>query len=91
MEAIRSALENAAEYAAKRPATDLDTAATAVHVDGLRCRIEGPAGELTTDMATSLGGGASGPSLGWLMRAALASCDATISRAVDVTTEVVTG
>jgi uncharacterized OsmC-like protein len=78
MEAIRSALENAAEYAAKHPATDLDTPATAVHVDGLRCRIEGPAGELTTDMATSLGGGGSGPSPGWLMRAALASCDATI-------------
>ena len=29
-------------------------------------------------MATSLGGGGSAPSPGWLMRAALASCDATI-------------
>ena len=78
MEAIRSALENAAEHAAEHPATDLDTAATAVYMDGLRCRLEGPTGELTTDMATSLGGAASGPSPGWLMRAALASCDATI-------------
>ena len=29
-------------------------------------------------MATSLGGGGSAPSPGWLLRAALASCDATI-------------
>ena len=78
MTAIRNALESAAEYVAEHPATDLDTPATAVHVDGLRCRVEGPSGDMTTDMATSLGGGASGPSPGWLMRAALASCDATI-------------
>jgi uncharacterized OsmC-like protein len=79
-EEIRSALENAAGHLAEHPdaATETDTAATAVHVDGLRCRVEGPFGELATDMATSLGGGASGPSPGWLMRAALASCDATI-------------
>jgi uncharacterized OsmC-like protein len=78
--AIRRALENAAGYLADHPdaATGLDTPATAVHVDGLRCRVEGPFGELMTDMAQSLGGGASGPSPGWLMRAALASCDATI-------------
>jgi uncharacterized OsmC-like protein len=78
--AIRSALENAAGYLADNPgeATALDTPATAILVDGLRCRVEGPFGELTTDMATSLGGGASAPSPGWLMRAALASCDATI-------------
>jgi uncharacterized OsmC-like protein len=78
--AIRRALENAAGYLADHPdaATGLDTPATAVHVDGLRCRVEGPFGELMTDMAKSLGGGGSAPSPGWLMRAALASCDATI-------------
>ena len=80
MTAIRSALETAAGHLADNPddATELDTPATAMLVDGLRCRVEGPFGELETDMATSLGGGASGPSPGWLMRAALASCDATM-------------
>ncbi len=80
MTAIRSALERAAGYVADHPdeATDLDTPATAFLVDGLRCRVEGPSGELMTDMAKSLGGGGSAPSPGWLMRAALASCDATI-------------
>jgi uncharacterized OsmC-like protein len=78
--AIRNALENAAGHLADNPgdATELDTPATATLFKGLSCRVEGPFGELTTDMATSLGGGASAPSPGWLMRAALASCDATI-------------
>ena len=80
MTAIRSALENAAGHLAENPgeATELDTPATAILVDGLRCRVEGPSGELSTDMATSLGGGGTAPSPGWLLRAALASCDATI-------------
>ncbi len=80
MTAIRNALESAAGYLADHPdeATELDTPATAVHVGGLQCRVEGPSGELMTDMAKSLGGGGSAPSPGWLMRAALASCDATI-------------
>jgi uncharacterized OsmC-like protein len=78
--AIRNALENAAGHLADNPgdATELDTPATATLFKGLSCRVEGPFGELTTDMATSFGGGASAPSPGWLMRAALASCDATI-------------
>ena len=77
---IGTALENAAGYLAEHPeaAVEPDTPATAVHDGGLRCRVSGPAGELTTDMATSLGGGGSAPSPGWLLRAALASCDATI-------------
>ena len=68
MTAIRNALENAAGHLADHPdeATDLDTPATAILVDGLRCRVEGPSGELMTDMATSLGGGATAPSPGWL-------------------------
>ena len=78
MSEIRKALESAAEYVAEHPATDLDTPATAILANGLSCRVEGPFGGLNTDMATSLGGGGSDPSPGWLMRAALASCDATI-------------
>ena len=80
MTEIHSALETAAGYLAEHPeaAVEPDTPATAVHDGGLRCRISGPSGELTTDMATSLGGGGSAPSPGWLLRAALASCDATI-------------
>ena len=80
MAEIRSALETAAGYLAEHPeaAVEPDTPATAVHDGGLRCRVSGPSGELTTDMATSLGGGGSAPSPGWLLRAALASCDATI-------------
>ena len=80
MDAIRSALEDVAGYLDEHPeaGVDADAPATAVHDGGLRCRVEGPAGELTTDMATALGGGGSAPSPGWLLRAALASCDATI-------------
>ena len=80
MEAIRSAVEKAAAYLAEHPeaATGTDTAATATLADGLSVRVHGPFGELATDMAKSLGGGGSAPSPGWLMRAALASCDASV-------------
>jgi uncharacterized OsmC-like protein len=79
MEAIREAIEKASGYLKENPdaATGTDAAATAVHEDGLRFRVEGPKGELTTDMAESVGGGATAPTPGWLLRAALASCDAT--------------
>src|SRR5947209_4993929 len=39
---------------------------------------DGPTGAVTTDMPHSVGGGASAPTPAWLMRAALASCDATL-------------
>lgn len=51
---------------------------TAVLEQGLRFRVDGPAQSLTTDMSKSVGGGASGPTPAWLMRAALAACDATL-------------
>jgi uncharacterized OsmC-like protein len=52
--------------------------ATASIVDGLKCRVSGPGGEnVETDMPRAIGGGATAPSPGWLMRAALASCNAT--------------
>jgi uncharacterized OsmC-like protein len=54
-----------------------DTAATAIREEGLRFRVEGPKGDLITDMSQTVGGGATAPTPGWLLRAALASCDAT--------------
>lgn len=80
MDSIRSAMERASNYLTEHPdaATASDSAATAVRDDGLRFRIEGPWAPLTSDMTESVGGGASAPSPGWLMRAALAACDATL-------------
>src|SRR5690349_19489380 len=80
MEAIRSAIEMACSHLREHPdkAVSTDAAATAVREDGLRFRVEGPGGAIVTDMAASVGGGASGPTPAWLMRAALASCDATL-------------
>jgi uncharacterized OsmC-like protein len=47
--------------------------------DGLRCVVRGPDGvEIHTDMVTSVGGKNTAPSLGWLARAATASCVATL-------------
>ena len=46
---------------------------------GLRVSVEGPNGwRVEADMATVVGGEGSAPSPGWLMRAALASCDAIL-------------
>jgi uncharacterized OsmC-like protein len=79
MESIRNAIETASGYLRENPdaATGTDAAATAVREDGLRFRVEGPKGDVTTDMSESVGGGATAPTPGWLLRAALASCDAT--------------
>lgn len=80
MESIRTAIETACAHLAEHPeaAVSTDAAATAVREDGLRFRVDGPKGAVTTDMAGSVGGGASAPTPAWLMRAALASCDATL-------------
>jgi uncharacterized OsmC-like protein len=79
MEAIRLAIEKASGHLAEHPeaAIGTDAAATAVHEDGLRFRVEGPSGAVSTDMSTSVGGGESAPTPGWLLRASLAACDAT--------------
>ena len=79
MEAIRNAIEAASGKLAEHPemAVGTDAAAVATHEEGLRFRVDGPNGEITTDMSESVGGGASAPTPGWLMRAALAACDAT--------------
>jgi uncharacterized OsmC-like protein len=53
--------------------------ATARIVEGLQCELRGPYNErLVTDMAPAMGGAASGPNPGWLLRGALASCTATV-------------
>jgi uncharacterized OsmC-like protein len=80
MDSIRRSIEAACAHLTEHPeaAVSTDAAATAVREDGLRFRVEGPKGGVTTDMAASVGGGATAPTPAWLMRAALASCDATL-------------
>ncbi len=78
---IRSAIEGAVTYLTEHPeeARYTDSVARAVLEQGLRVRVEGPAGEtVTSDMPESVGGTNSAPSPGWLFRAALASCEATL-------------
>jgi len=81
MTSIGQAVTAATEYLTAHPAEAAytDTLATAIVEDGLRIRVTGPHGEKTiTDMSTSVGGGATAPSPGWLLRAAEASCVATL-------------
>ncbi len=78
---IRTALQNAVAYLSAKPeeARYTDSVATAVIESGLQCRVRGPNGEETvTDMPKSVGGSSGAPSPGWLFRAALASCVATL-------------
>lgn len=80
---IKQAIGAATAYLIAHPddATSTDSAATASVVDGLVVRVTGPQGEtITTDMVRSVGGTASAPapSPGWLLRAAEASCVATL-------------
>lgn len=78
---VRNAIEGlgAALLAQPEKARAKNAPATARIVEGLQCRISGPHGELlTTDMPPAMGGNASGPNPGWLLRSALASCTATV-------------
>ena len=78
---IRQAIETATAYLGEHPeeARATDSAASASIVEGLVVRVTGPRGEsLTTDMVQSVGGTATAPSPGWLLRAAEASCVATL-------------
>ena len=78
---IRTALEGAISYLTAHPedAKATDSYATATIESGLRCVVRGPDGlETHTDMVTSVGGENSAPSPGWLLRAATASCVATL-------------
>ena len=78
---IRPAIAAATEYLQQNPreARATDSAATASIVDGLVVRVTGPDGaSITTDMVRSVGGTATAPSPGWLLRAAEASCVVTL-------------
>jgi uncharacterized OsmC-like protein len=78
---IRRAIEAATDYLTRNPedARSTDSAAVASLVDGLVVRVSGPGDvSMTTDMVPSVGGTASAPSPGWLLRAAEASCVATL-------------
>ncbi len=81
MGAIRTAIEGAAGYLTEHPdeAVYTDSAATARLEAGLRVVTTGPGGEsVATDMVATVGGGATAPSPGWLLRAAAASCVVTL-------------
>ena len=80
-ESIRGALQNAIGYLTEHPddARSTDSFATATIDEGLRCTVQGPDGvEIHTDMVASVGGGNTAPSPGWMLRAATASCVATL-------------
>ncbi len=77
---IRESIANVVGYLTEHPndARSTDKAATAIIEEGLRCRAEGPDGAVSiSDMPKAIGGGTA-PSPGWLLRAALANCDATV-------------
>ena len=79
-EHIRKSIEDATGYLTANPheARYTDGPATAV-IEGLKSTVRGSNGEvLVTDMPESVGGGDSAPAPGWLLRAAIASCDATL-------------
>lgn len=78
---IRNAIQSASAYLTDHPeaARYVDSAAVATVVEGLVVQVTGPSGAtITTDMVPSVGGTASAPSPGWLLRAAEASCVATL-------------
>ncbi|MGH2463455.1 MAG: OsmC family protein [Candidatus Limnocylindria bacterium] len=78
---ISESIIQARDYLRQRPdeARYTDTEAIATVEEGLRCRVAGPDGAfIFSDMSPAVGGAGSAPSPGWLMRAAHASCDATL-------------
>lgn|SRR5512146_1222978 len=79
--AIRESIERTSAALARDPGKARGTSAplTARLVDGLRFEVKGAGGELVyTDMPGPMGGEGSAPNPGWLMRAALAACTATV-------------
>jgi uncharacterized OsmC-like protein len=79
-EGIAGRLESLEVFYADQPerAVATDAPATAVLGDDLRCEVTGPNGwSLQTAMMRGVGGDATGPTPGWVMRSAVASCTAT--------------
>lgn len=80
---MRAKIEGAVEYLNANPVearyTDSYAIARLDDPAGLRVEVEGPDGAaITTDMPTSVGGTSSAASPGWYLRAAVASCVATL-------------
>jgi uncharacterized OsmC-like protein len=76
---IRESVQEVISYYTQNPddALSLDKEAVAVIEYGLRARAIGPDGQtLVCDMPQALGGEAAAPTPGWVMRAALANCEA---------------
>jgi uncharacterized OsmC-like protein len=78
---IAEAVANATAYLTEHPdeARYRDSVARARLTSGLIVEVTGPTGEtLQTDMPTGIGGTATAPSPGWFLRAAAASCVASL-------------
>jgi uncharacterized OsmC-like protein len=78
---IGEAIEGASSYLRAHPdeARYTDSVAIATLETGLRVVVTGPNGEaVESDMVPAVGGAGSAPSPGWLLRAAQASCVATL-------------
>ena len=81
MSRISDAVSGATAYLTEHPdeARYRDSHARARLSDGLRVEVDGLGGEgLVTDMPRSIGGAATAPSPGWYLRAAAASCVASL-------------
>jgi uncharacterized OsmC-like protein len=79
---IRDALEGATTFLREHPdeARYTDTIARAKVESGLRVVVEGPSGErVETDMPAAVGGAGSAPSPGWMLRASVAACVASLA------------
>jgi len=80
-EHIRNSIEGTISYLEANPAKAIhkDPPVTAALESGLKISVKGRNGEeAITDMPPSIGGEGSAPSPGWLMKAALATCTATV-------------
>lgn len=77
---IKGSIESAIAYLTDNPdeVRYTDSVATATLGDDLRVTVEGSDEAIVTDMPKGVGGIAEHPSPGWLLRAAVASCVATV-------------
>jgi uncharacterized OsmC-like protein len=78
---VRDALEKLSRSLAQQPGKGRarSAPATATLEGGLKVQVTGEHGErLASDMSPALGGSGSAPNPGWLLRAAMASCHATV-------------
>ena len=81
MSSIGDAIQQASEYLTDHPeeARYTDSVAVAKLDGGLNVVVSASDGRtISTDMPASVGGTDTGPSPGWLFRAALAACDTTL-------------